>query len=632
MVLSILDNDINYIETRNVDTNDIDYETNIYTGEIFKAAISFVLGNPNFEYVEKNIVYFNIYLVSNKSVYCKIGIYEIENDKYSSCLDDEGFIQINKLYNPLIFEFTKTIILKEYKKLYKIEVEDTDDDDDDDDDDEDDDEDGDEDGEIDSSEIDSDEIDSDEIDGKKLESLKTIKPDIRFLEQTKEEAEKEYSQYIFNDTHSWVSQFFRVNKYTLHDNEGGGDCFFAVLRDALHSKKIILSISEIRNKLANEVSDEIFKQYYDLYNMFYKENKESIKEKKDAKSLFESSKIKLQTTDLLSSEKIKLFEKAKHAEKQFMKSSNMEKDTRNMLEEFKFMDGVNTIEKLRDKIKTNSFWADGWAVSTLERIYNVKFIILSKVNYLENDYDNVLQCGELDKLLQEKKIFEPQYYILSDYKQNEHYKLIKYMDRGALTFKEIPYKIKELIADKCLEKLSGSYSIIPDFIEFKTTKSKQQIEKPFIKSEEMIDNTKLYNDSIEYVIHRRAANAEPGNGSNERKDLLKLSKLEKENIVNLKKEKNNWRRMLDNDYEKENMFEIDGKVYNSITEYLKQFTDRKNLNELLILKFNSKNNPELYNVLVLTGNAKISLYTNKIGLRPLNELMEVRNILRNKLN
>jgi hypothetical protein len=90
--------------------------------------------------------------------------------------------------------------------------------------------------------------------------------------------------------------------------------------------------------------------------------------------------------------------------------------------------------------------------------------------------------------------------------------------------------------------------------------------------------------------------------------------------------------MLDNDYEKENMFEIDGKVYNSITEYLKQFTDSKNLNELLILKFNSKNNPELYNVLVLTGNAKISLYTNKIGLRPLNELMEVRNILRNKLN
>ena len=62
MVLSNIDNTITYIDSKNIDKNDIDYESYIYKGKIYNKDIKFVLGNPNFQYRDNNIVYLNIYL------------------------------------------------------------------------------------------------------------------------------------------------------------------------------------------------------------------------------------------------------------------------------------------------------------------------------------------------------------------------------------------------------------------------------------------------------------------------------------------------------------------------------------------------------------------------------------------
>ena len=59
-------------------------------------------------------------------------------------------------------------------------------------------------------------------------------------------------------------------------------------------------------------------------------------------------------------------------------------------------------------IKTCNFWGETWAISTLERVINIKFILLSRENYNEGDADNVMQCGQLnDLILQNRGSFEP---------------------------------------------------------------------------------------------------------------------------------------------------------------------------------------------------------------------------------
>ena len=44
-----------------------------------------------------------------------------------------------------------------------------------------------------------------------------------------------------------------------------------------------------------------------------------------------------------------------------------------------------------------------------------------------------------------------------------HYMLVTYKGLGALTYKEIPENLKDMIISKCLEKGSGLFSLIPEF-------------------------------------------------------------------------------------------------------------------------------------------------------------------------
>ena len=51
------------------------------------------------------------------------------------------------------------------------------------------------------------------------------------------------------------------------------------------------------------------------------------------------------------------------------------KITVQMLKEYKFMKKVDTLEAFKSEIKKCEFWADTWAITTLEREMNLKIVI-----------------------------------------------------------------------------------------------------------------------------------------------------------------------------------------------------------------------------------------------------------------
>ena len=665
MVISSINNKINYNETKSIHKDDIDYKTSIFNGDIYGKKIAFVLGKPKFDYITNNIIYFYIYLVKNNKEFIKIGLYEC-NDKYSNILDESNEIIIEKLDKLLLFSFTPNLIkqipdinkeqISEYKKTKEkddekdeekneekneekfVDYDKNDDDDDNNDNDDNDDND-------------------DDDDDKKDKTQEIIKP---LDEQSKEDAYKEYESYIKNESHNWIAQYLQTTKYTIHDNEGGGDCFFAVLRDALEFIGKNVSVAEIRKELSRVANDAIFDSYKSRYNQFYKFYKDLNETKKESKEAINSIKLKLKSSFLLTSDKAILLDDAKKHSKIYKESVDDIKNIKNNLDELEFMKNIDTLDKFKKVILTNKYWADEWAISNIEKIYNVKFIILSKINYEYNDKDNVVQCGIIDdsvfKNIDGTYIdFKPDYYIITSYEGNIHYKLVKYLDRSLLTFKELPYIIKEYIVNKCLENLSGMFSLINDFIVFKdnistTYKSHSEGLKTIdhskddikqdesdqyqipIKSKSLTQDVdifkNLYNSNTTFVIHKRAADTAPGKNtsSGEKIDTINFKS---ENINELKKIKD-WRKKLDNSYEAKDLIVINDKSYTSIDDFIKvnklnkKSIDQNILEKLYLLKFNNINYVELKKILILTDNALLMQYTPKIGLDPLNLLMKIR--------
>ena len=132
------------------------------------------------------------------------------------------------------------------------------------------------------------------------------------------------------------------------------------------------------------------------------------------------------------------------------------------------MKEVTNLAEFKEKLKTCYFWAETWAINTLESYLNIKMIILSSQNYANRDSHNVLLCdtGFVNDSVLKQDSFEPDYYIITDY-TGSHYKLITYKDNHIFSFNQIPDKIKNMIVKKCMEKNSGIYSFIPNFRKLK---------------------------------------------------------------------------------------------------------------------------------------------------------------------
>ena len=557
MVKSKINKEVNYNESKEIEDEDIEYSAALYDYKLHSYDIEIGLGKQKHTYSKRNIVYFPIYLIVNGELVSRIGIYEIEDKKMIDILDADGDVHLKK--DGLLFFVSKDYLTEQLDKEDKKGVED----------------------EVKSppeeetkktTEEEEDDVAVLVIPPEKKSivtdiSEKTLKHGIFDKSETttmlpmlpdedEEKAKQIKENYEKDDKHNWVTKSRRNPNYQIVDNEGGGDCFFAVLRDAFKQLGKETTVEKLRALLANEATEDMFQESRTLYATTLGEFQEKEQEMKQIKKTIEQIKRRMDKV----SEKLeqdKLLTNVKELVDKHNKLKNEKNQTNELLREFIHMEGLDTLEKFRKYILTSKYWADTWAVSTMERLLNIKVIVLSKSAYDAGDMDSVLNCGQLnDTILEEKGVFQPDYYIMTSYTGN-HYTLVSYKERRILKFSELPYDIKIMIVTKCLERNSGPYYLIKDFRNLKTKLGLNENEGEPIKDDEFL-SVDLYDSKTTFMFYQNSdSHPKAGKGSGETTDNLV-----KFNALNGIKE---WRRKLDDTWIVP--FSINGTKWSSVTHY-----------------------------------------------------------------
>jgi hypothetical protein len=174
-----------------------------------------------------------------------------------------------------------------------------------------------------------------------------------------------------------------------------------------------------------------------------------------------------------------------------------------------------------------------------------------------------MNCGQLnDADLERRGQFRPDYYIMTCYTGN-HYKLVVYKNKRILKFVEIPYDVKILIVNKCMERNAGPYYLIEDMrrLKMRLNLNPDEGEPPELDDEtEAGLDRDLFDKNIVFMFHNGSDNKpRPGKGSGEHianAHLLDFNSLSK--IAD-------WRKKLDDTWI--TRFEIDGHYWASVEHY-----------------------------------------------------------------
>jgi predicted NAD-dependent protein-ADP-ribosyltransferase YbiA (DUF1768 family) len=581
MVRSKLNPDINYREYKQLERDDADYDATMYEIELLGKEVRIAIGRGKTD--KKDIIYYPMYLINTDDRVTKqIGVFEIRADQASEVLDDDDDLDIDKLPHPLIYSFVtagmleadsrgKTAPVTEIVLDKEKEKEDVNE-------------------EIIAAEP---EEPVQEVlaqaalqEDKAADALRSKMKALSLPAQTKETAQGEHAEYKKLPNQPWIQTHMQNNNFGITDNEAGGDCLFAVIRDAFRTRGKYVEVPELRRKLAAEATEEVFQGYRDQYTITADSIATTREEMRGLVAANEKLKQRRDRTTDAKEQQAIIAESRRNAAR-FKRLKSELALSQELLHDFHFMKNVNTLADFREMLKSCAFWADTWAISTLERVLHIKLIILSSERFHAGEMGGVLQCGQLnDRVLQDQGSFEPDFYVMADH-MGMHYRLITYKGEALFTFREIPYDIKIMVIEKCMERNAGPYYLIPQFRTFreeelglKGIEEDEAVHSPashLTHASSSSSHAPLYDDATVFQFYSKSMDKPlPGTGSGEtieRADIPKYAELAKESPQ--------WRKMLSNFWEPPGddrdkaLFTLDDHKWRTLEHYLQGSRFRK---------------------------------------------------------
>ena len=530
MVQSKIKKNINFDEHSKLNLDDKGHSSCLYIVPILGKKYLIVLGKQNTSHANKGVVFFPIYLLNDKhKIKAKIGVYEAEVAIATSLLDDDGDVDLTQFKDPLVFSYINSAYLDEYgtsgetlsaktmtseeimkeieddvfntnkkDKMEEIDVV------------------PDESDVSDDEEDDNDDVfeipkngkkEKDDGNEKETEILtfdnvftkETHLPTLpTWTAETAEEAKNARIEYKKNKNtqDNWYVQKMENKKYTILSNEGAGDCFFATLRDSFSQLGYITTVQKLRAYLAQEVDLDLFAHYQEIYKGIEGEAKILDHEINELQKTNVALKKQSDKTEKIEHQK-DIVKEALHVKQEFNNRKIQKVGTSDLMKEFAFVKNLRTVDDMKAFVKTSEFWADHWAFDKMEILLKTKFIVIENTD----DRNQMLRCTEAHK-----EDFDPTYYILLAYYGDRHYELAAYKDKKIFKFGEIPFDIKKLVVDKCMEKSTGVFNRIPAFRQFQNDLG---IDSPSPESDSSSSSSsssisELYNPKLVLSFHSRS--------------------------------------------------------------------------------------------------------------------------------